>query len=72
MMKPITEERIIAVIAHLSALAMGMGLIVPAIFWSEYRQKSNYLRFQTLQALGYQSLGYTVWLLSILLLVVLL
>jgi uncharacterized Tic20 family protein len=71
-MNPTTEERIIAVISHLSALAMGMGLIVPAIFWSENRNKSAYLRFQTLQALGYQSLGYTVWLLSILLLVVLL
>ncbi len=70
--QPTTEERVIAVIAHLSALAVGMGLVIPAIFWSENRKKSNYLRFQTLQALGYQALGYTAWLLSVLLLVVLL
>jgi len=78
-MKPTTEERVIAVISHLAALAFGAGLVIPAVLWSENRHnpallrgKSAYVRFQTLQALGYQSLGYTVWLLSILLLVVLL
>jgi uncharacterized Tic20 family protein len=71
-MKLTTEERILAVIAHLSALAFGAGLVIPALLWSENRRKSAYVRFQTLQALGYQSLGYTIWLLSILLLVVLL
>jgi len=77
-MKPTTEERTLAVIAHLSALAFGAGLVIPALLWSENHRnpamqgKSNYVRFQTLQALGYQSLGYTIWLLLILLLVVLL
>src|SRR4030095_5451251 len=64
-----TEERIWAVLAHLSALAFGMGLILPMIGWSEQRRKSNYASFQCLQALGYQSLGYTVWLLTILIVV---
>ena len=42
----------------------------PAIIgWSEQRRKSNYASFQCLQALGYQSLGYTVWLLTYLLLI---
>jgi uncharacterized Tic20 family protein len=41
-----------------------MGIILPIIGWSEQRQKSKYASFQCLQALGYQSLGYTVWLLS--------
>lgn len=71
-MKPSSEERIIAVISHLSALTMGAGLLVPALLWSENRQKSNWVRFQTLQALGYQSLGYTIWLLAALLVLVLL
>jgi uncharacterized Tic20 family protein len=61
---PTTEERIWAVLSHLSALALGMGIILPIIGWSEQRQKSKYASFQCLQALGYQSLGYTVWLLS--------
>lgn len=59
-----TEERIWAVLSHLSSLAFGMGILLPIIGWSEQRRKSNYASFQSLQALGYQSLGYTVWILS--------
>ncbi|MEP6895052.1 MAG: DUF4870 domain-containing protein, partial [Chloroflexota bacterium] len=47
----------------LSAIALGMGIVLPVIGWSEQRRKSNYASFQCLQALGYQSLGYTVWIL---------
>jgi uncharacterized Tic20 family protein len=61
---PTTEERLWAVFSHLSALAFGMGLLLPIIGWSEQRRKSKYASFQCLQALGYQSLGYTVWILS--------
>lgn len=68
--KPSTEERVWAVLAHLSALAMGMGLLLPVIGWSESRRKSNYTSFQCLQALGYQTLGYTIWILSVLVVVV--
>lgn len=64
---PTAEERIWAVLAHLSALAFGMGILLPIIGWSEQRRKSQYASFQCLQALGYQSLGYTVWLLATLL-----
>lgn len=60
---PSTEERVWAVLSHLSALALGMGILLPVMAWSEQRRKSNYATFQSLQALGYQSLGYTVWLL---------
>lgn len=67
---PTTEERVWAVLAHLSAIAFGMGILLPIIGWSEQRRKSKYSSFQCLQALGYQSLGYTVWLLSYLLLIV--
>src|SRR6185503_21133778 len=66
---PTTEERIWSVLAHLSAIAFGMGILLPVIGWSEQRRKSNYASFQCLQALGYQSLGYTIWLLTYLLLV---
>ena len=60
---PSTEERVWAALAHLSALAMGIGLPLPIVGWSENRRKSNYTSFQCLQALGYQTLGYTIWLL---------
>src|SRR5512141_805419 len=67
---PNTEERIWAVFSHLSALALGMGLLLPIIGWSEQRRKSKYATFQCLQALGYQSLGYTVWFLSYFVLII--
>ncbi len=60
---PSTQERVWAALAHLSALAMGMGLLLPVIGWSEQRRTSRYVSFQTLQALGYQTLGYTLWIL---------
>jgi uncharacterized Tic20 family protein len=69
---PSTEERIWAVLSHLSAIAFGMGVVIPILGWSEQRRKSKYAAFQCLQALGYQSLGYTVWLLTYIVLVILL
>ena len=71
-MKPLpsTEERVWAVLSHLSALAFGMGILLPVFAWSEQRRKSNYAAFQSLQALGYQSLGYTFWILASLVIIV--
>ena len=67
---PTTEERIWSILSHLSAIAFGMGILLPVIGWSEQRRKSNYAAFQCLQALGYQSLGYTTWILVSLLVVI--
>jgi uncharacterized Tic20 family protein len=68
--KPTTEDRVWAVLAHLSALSFGMGILLPVVGWSDQRRKSNYASFQCLQALGYQSVGFTVWVLSSLLIIV--
>jgi uncharacterized Tic20 family protein len=67
---PTTEDRVWAVISHLSSLAFGMGIVLPIIGWSDQRRKSNYASFQNLQALGYQSLGFTVWVLSYLVIII--
>jgi uncharacterized Tic20 family protein len=67
---PTTEDRIWAVISHLSSLAFGMGIVLPIIGWSDQRRKSNYASFQSLQALGYQSLGFTIWILSYLVIII--
>ena len=67
---PSSEDRVWAVLSHLSSLALGMGILLPIIGWSERRRKSSYAAFQSLQALGYQSLGYTVWLLSYLIVII--
>jgi len=68
--KPSAEERIWAVMAHLSALAMGIGIPFPIVGWSQNRRKSNYVSFHSLQALGYQTLVYTIWILVALVAVV--
>jgi uncharacterized Tic20 family protein len=58
--QPTSEEKFWAVLSHLAALAPGMGMIIPAFGWAENRKKSGYAAFQSLQALGYQSLGFTL------------
>jgi uncharacterized Tic20 family protein len=70
-MSTTTEDRIWAVLSHLSTLAFGMGIALPVVGWSDQRRKSNYAAFQSLQALGYQSLGFTVWALSFLVILLL-
>lgn len=69
--KPTTEDRVWAVLAHLSALSFGMGILLPVVGWSDQRRKSNYATFQCLQALGYQSVGFTIWVLSYLVIIIL-
>ena len=68
---PTTEDRIWSIFAHLSALSFGMGILLPVVGWSDQRRKSNYASFQSLQALGYQSVGFTVWVLSYLVIIIL-
>lgn len=68
---PGTEDRLWAVLAHLSALSFGMGILLPVVGWSDQRRKSNYASFQCLQALGYQSVGFTIWVLSYLVIIIL-
>jgi uncharacterized protein len=68
---PTTEDRIWSVLAHLSALSLGIGILLPVVGWSDQRRKSNYATFQCLQALGYQSVGFTVWVLSYLVVIIL-
>ena len=67
---PTTEDRVWTVLAHLSALSFGMGILLPVVGWSDQRRKSNYASFQCLQALGYQSVGFTVWILSFLVIII--
>jgi len=64
------QDRVWAVVAHLSAIAMGMGILLPVVGWSESRRRSNYASYQCMQALGYQSLGYTIWILTTLIVLI--
>ena len=51
-----SEERLLAALAHGSVLLSLFGPILPGIVWINQRQKSSYVSFQALQALGYQAL----------------
>ena len=68
---PTTEDRVWAILAHFSALSFGMGILLPVVGWSDQRRKSNFASFQCLQALGYQSVVFTVWALSYLVIIIL-
>jgi uncharacterized Tic20 family protein len=69
--KPTSEERIWAALSHASAILFGMGLVIPIIAWVDQRKKSKYVAYHALQALGYQTIVYTVWFLVYLLLMIL-
>lgn len=56
---PSLDDRLLAGIAHGSILFMGWGLIVPLIIYTVQRNKSKYVTFQALQALGYQ-VGFAI------------
>ncbi len=60
---PTTDERLLAALSHASILFVGLGLAAPVIIWATNREKSPYVRFQSLQALGYQVFMSLVYLL---------
>ncbi len=47
-------------------------MMMPAFAWAEYRKKSKYIAFHALQAFCYQSLGYTLWSLAALIVILIL
>jgi uncharacterized Tic20 family protein len=51
---PTLEERVLAALAHISILLMGVGIFAPALVWVIKRRKSAYTSFQALQALGFE------------------
>jgi uncharacterized Tic20 family protein len=48
------DERVMAGLAHLSALIPMMGMIAPIVIWVTQKENSKYVAFQSLQALAYQ------------------
>lgn len=51
---PTQDERVMAALAHASALLPLMGVIAPIVIWVSQKEKSKYVAFQALQALAYQ------------------
>jgi len=48
------EEKLMALISHLSVIIPNIGIIVPIIIWLTQKEKSNFTRFNSLQAIFFQ------------------
>ncbi|HVN15592.1 MAG TPA: DUF4870 domain-containing protein [Anaerolineales bacterium] len=66
-----SDERVLGALAHGSAIVFFFGMAIAAAIWSIYRRKSKYIAFQALQALGYQVISVTLFILFYLLLSIL-
>jgi uncharacterized Tic20 family protein len=55
------DDRVMAGLAHISALLPLMGVIVPIVIWVTQKEKSKYVAFQALQALAYQLTMILAW-----------
>jgi uncharacterized Tic20 family protein len=58
---PTQDERVMAALSHVSALLPMMGVIAPIIIWVTQKEKSQYVAFQSLQALAYQLSMIAAW-----------
>jgi len=58
------NDRIMAALAHITAVIPMMGMIAPIIIWATQKDKSEYVAFQSLQAIIYQLSIILAWLLG--------
>jgi uncharacterized Tic20 family protein len=61
---PTQDDRIMAALAHGSAIIFGMGIIAAVVLWATQKDRSRYVAFQALQALVYQVAGVIVQIIS--------
>jgi uncharacterized Tic20 family protein len=58
---PSQNDKIMAALAHISAVVPFMGVIAPIVIWATQRDKSEYIAFQALQAVAYQLSMILAW-----------
>jgi uncharacterized Tic20 family protein len=58
---PNQDERVMAALSHVSALLPMMGVIAPIIIWATQKEKSQYIAFQSLQAVAFQLSMVAAW-----------
>ena len=58
---PSQNDKIMAALAHISAVLPLMGVIAPIIIWVTQKDKAEYVAFQSLQAVAYQLLMILAW-----------
>lgn len=58
---PTQNDKIMAALAHISALLPLMGVIAPIVIWATQKDKSEFVAFQALQAVVYQLVMILAW-----------
>ncbi|MCC6581829.1 MAG: DUF4870 domain-containing protein [Phycisphaeraceae bacterium] len=61
------KERLIAGASHLFVVIPFLGFLAPIIIWTNNEDRSEYIAFQSLQALVYQVMTLVIWLIGIVL-----
>ncbi|MEJ2597134.1 MAG: DUF4870 domain-containing protein [Anaerolineales bacterium] len=61
---PNQDERVMAALAHVSAILPLMGTIATIVIWVTQREKSRYVAFQALQAIAYQLTMIVAWMIG--------
>lgn len=51
---PSQDDKVVGALSHAAALLPMWGIVVPALIWVTQREKSDYIRQQSLQALAWQ------------------
>jgi uncharacterized Tic20 family protein len=59
--RPAQNDKIMAALAHVSAIMPFLGVIAPIVIWVTQKEKSEYVAFQALQAIVYQLLMIFAW-----------
>lgn len=59
MENPTSDEKVLAAFAHASVVLSFFGPIAPTLIWASQRDKSKYVRYHALQAMGYQT--FLLW-----------
>ncbi|MGM0366483.1 MAG: DUF4870 domain-containing protein [Actinomycetota bacterium] len=49
-----TEEKLLALLSHLSILIPNIGILTPIIIWVTHKEKSRFVKFHALQAIFFQ------------------
>ena len=58
---PSQNDKIMAALAHVSAILPFLGVIAPIVIWATQKDKSEYVAFQALQAVAYQLMMILAW-----------
>ncbi len=57
------EEKLMALLSHLSIFIPNIGILAPLIIWITNKEKSNFVRFNALQAIFFQLIFFILMML---------